>query len=176
MISIINKIKITVIPILLMINFDVQSADNININITGKVIASPCTIDNSGTYNVDFGKNVSASTLATSGSSSAWKAINITLSNCPAGTTKVTAVFSGTSDAEDNNLYANAVGSAYAKRVAIQLQDQSGTNVGNGTSLTENVSTDRIVTFPLQARLYTVNGGATPGTISSQVLFNVTYN
>lgn len=154
----------------------VSTAADVTINISGKVIASPCKIDNNGVYNIDLGQNISAATLNPANSYSTWKNFNVTLSNCPAGTTKVTASFSGTADSNNNAMYANTTGTGYAQNVAVQLQNSTtGTNTGNGSTMTVNV-TNSAATFPLQARAYSTPGSATTGNISAAVLMNMTYN
>ncbi|ENC9862337.1 type 1 fimbrial protein [Klebsiella variicola] len=151
-------------------------AADVMINVTGKVVTSPCMVDNSGIYNIDLGQNISTATLNPANSYSPWKKFNVTLSNCPAGTTKVTAVFSGTVDGNNNTMYANATGEGYAQNIAIQLQDSTaGMNVGNGATMTVNV-VNSAATFPLQARAFSTLGGATSGYISASVLINMTYN
>ncbi len=159
----------------ILISTGTMAAD-VTINVTGKVVASPCTVDNSGVYNIDLGQNISAATLNPANSYSAWKNFNVTLSNCPAGTTKVTAAFSGTADSNNSAMYANTTGTGYAQNVAVQLQNgTAGTNTGNGATMTVNVASNA-ATFPLQARAYSTPGGATPGNISAAVLMNMTYN
>ena len=151
-------------------------AADITINVSGKVVASPCTIDNSGIYNIDLGQNILAATLKQANSYSLWKVFNITLSNCPSGTTKVTATFSGTADGNNSTMYANATGTGYAQNVAIQLQNSAaGTNVGNGSTMTVDVENSN-ATFPLHARVYSAKGGGTPGNITASVMLNMSYN
>ncbi|HGM5492469.1 TPA: fimbrial protein [Serratia fonticola] len=149
----------------------------VTINITGKVTAAACTVDNSGTYTVIM-PDVTAATLNPANSSGAWKTFDVTLSNCPAGTTSVTAKFSGTVDGSDSNKYANATGASYATNVSVQLQNRSGTvaDKGNNSTMTVNVDGSKKATFDLQARPYSTTGGATVGDISSVVLMDLTYN
>lgn len=151
-------------------------AADVTINVTGKVVASPCTVDNSGVYNIDLGQNISAATLNPANSYSSWKNFNVTLSNCPAGTTKVTATFAGTADSNNTAMYANTTGTGFAQNVAVQLQNSTaGTNTGNGATMTVNVASSSAI-FPLQARAYSTPGGTTPGNIAAAVLMNMTYN
>lgn len=151
-------------------------AADVTINVTGKVVASPCTVDNNGVYNIDLGQSISSTTLSPANSYSAWKNFNVTLSACPVGTTKVTAAFSGNADSYNNTMYANATGTGYAQNVAVQLQNSSsGTNTGNGSTMTVSV-VNSAATFPLQARAYSTPGGATAGIINAVVLMNMTYN
>lgn len=151
-------------------------AADVTINVTGKVVASPCTVGNSGVYNIDLGQNISAASLNPAMSFSDWIPISVKLIDCPAGTTKVTATFSGTADSYNSAMYANATGTGYAQNVAVQLQNSTaGTNTGNGATMTVDVASNAAA-FPLQARAYSTPGGATPGNISTAVLMNMTYN
>lgn len=152
------------------------AADPVTINVTGKVIAAACTIDNNGKYDVDLGQNLSAVRLNSATPYSEWKTFNVTLSQCPAGTTKVTARFSGIENTARNDMYANAAGDGYAKNIAIELQRTTGgVNAGNGKALTVDVDSLRKATFDLQARVYGI-GGATPGNIASVVTLDFAYN
>lgn len=152
-------------------------ADPVTINITGKVTAAACTIDNSGTYNVVM-PDVTAATLSTGNTFGGWKEFDVTLSNCPAGTTSVTAKFSGTADGNDANKYANTTGAGYATNVSVQVQNRSGTvaDKGNNSTMTVNVDGSRKATFDLQARPFSTPGGATVGNIKTVALMDFTYN
>lgn len=171
-----RRLLTAITPVCLLLSTGAPAADTVTINITGKVVASPCTVDSNGTYNVNLGQNISAATLSASGSGSGWVPFDVTLSSCPSGTSSVTITFSGTPDSDDGTRYANTTGNGYAQRVAVELQDTSGSNAGNGKTLTKNVAGDKTVKFPLQARAYSAKGGVSPGNISAQVLMNLTYN
>lgn len=163
------------LPVLL-VSFAVKAAP-VTINITGKIVAAACIIDNSGSYSIDLGQTISAATMNAANSSSSWVTKNITLSNCPAGTSSVTATFSGTADSNNSAMYANATGTGYSQNVAVQLQNQTAaTNVGNGATMSATIDASRNATFPLQARAYSTPGGTTVGNISTVVLMNFTYN
>lgn len=154
----------------------VHAADT-TITINGRVIAAACTIDNSGAYTVTM-PDVTAATLNPAASSGTWKTFDVSLSNCPAGTTSVKATFDGTADGTDANKYANTTGTGYATNVAVQVQNRSGTvaDKGKNSTMTVNVDASRNATFDLQARPYSTAGGATVGNINTVVLMNFTYN
>lgn len=153
------------------------SAAPVTVTITGKVVAAACTVDNSGAYSVVM-PDVTAAVLNPANSSGAWKTFDVTLSNCPAGTSTVTAAFDGTADGLDANKYANATGTGYATNVAVQVQNRSGTIADKGKNSTMTVSIDasKNATFDLQARPYSTPGGGTVGNITTVVLMNFTYN
>ncbi|MGL5389648.1 MAG: fimbrial protein [Serratia sp. (in: enterobacteria)] len=152
-------------------------ADPVTINITGRVTAAACTIDNSSTYTVVM-PDVTAAVLNPAASYGTWKTFDVTLSNCPAGTTSVTATFDGTADGADANKYANTTGTGYATNVSVQVQNRSGTaaDKGKNSTMTATVDASRNATFDLQARPYSTAGGSTVGNISTVVLMNFTYN
>lgn len=158
---------------LLMASAGLYAADPVTLNITGNIVASPCQISSdSVTIDVDLG-NIQASTLQTAGASSSWKPININFNSCPAGTTKIIMTMHGTADtAQPNDLYAST---GTAQNVSVQLQSQVGDLLGDGKSITGNISSGAY-TFALQARALTLNGGATAGTIKSTVTADVVYN
>jgi minor fimbrial subunit len=61
-----------------------------------------------------------------------------------------------------------------ASPVAIQLQANDGVPLGNGKSLTANISEQRY-TWRLRARIYSEQGQVTPGTINSAITISMTY-
>jgi type 1 fimbria pilin len=152
-------------------------AADTTITINGKVIAAACTINNSGAYTVTM-PDVTAAVLNTANSSGTWKPFDVTLSNCPAGTSTVTAAFDGTADGADANKYANTTGTGYATNVSVQVQNRSGTiaDKGKNSNMTVSVDASRNATFDLQARPYSTMGGSTVGNITTVVLMNFTYN
>lgn len=153
----------------------VKAADTVNINITGRVVASPCVVNNGNSdLNVDLG-DIQATTLAAAGTSSALKSFNLSFTNCPAGTNSVMATFSGTTDPVAGVNYYKNTGSAANVAVAL-IQGGTGNLKGNGTSITQSVQADRTVTMPLQAKAYSSAGGAVPGTINATVVATMQYN
>ena len=143
-----------------------QAAD-ITITVNGKVVAKPCTVSTLNTT-VDLGDLYTFS-LVSAGSSSPWHSVALNLSNCPVGTSRVTASFSGTADA--TGYYKNQ---GTAGNIQLELQDDGGTTLNTGTKKEVQVSvSNQSVSFPLQVRALTVNGGATQGTI--QAVISVTY-
>ena len=144
----------------------VQVAD-VTITVNGKVVAKPCTVSTT-TATVELGDLYTFS-LVNAGSSSAWHSVALELSNCPVGTSRVTASFSGTADS--TGYYKNQ---GTAGNIQLELQDDSGNRLNTGA--TKSVVVDdasQSARFPLQVRALSVNGGATQGTI--QAVINVTY-
>lgn len=145
------------------------------LNIKGMIKASPCVVDSAGgnDISVPLGDNIKAYNLSDASSSSDWVEFTIDLKDCPITASSAIATFSGTEATESATLYENL---GDATNVQIELQSQAGTNLGNGQSMTQPVDSDNhTVTFPLQARVYSFAGGATPGSIIGTVLVNLTY-
>ncbi|MFI7784887.1 fimbrial protein [Citrobacter amalonaticus] len=145
----------------------VVQATDVTITVNGKVVAKPCTVSTT-TATVELGDLYTFS-LVNAGSSSAWHSVALELSNCPVGTSRVTASFSGTADS--TGYYKNQ---GTAGNIQLELQDDSGNRLNTGA--TKSVVVDdasQSARFPLQVRALSVNGGATQGTI--QAVINVTY-
>ena len=145
----------------------VLQATDITITVNGKVVAKPCTVSTTNA-SVDLGELYTFS-LVSAGSASAWHSTELDLSNCPVGTSRVTATFNGTADS--TGYYKNQ---GTAGNLQLELQDTSGARFNNGTSKTVAVNdATQSTRFPLRVRALTVNGGPTQGTI--QAVINVTY-
>lgn len=150
-------------------------ADPVSINITGNVVASPCTVNGSSSnLNVNLGTNIGAATLTTAASGSTLTPFNLALTACPSGTSNVTVTFSGTADTTSTTMYKNT---GTATNVAVELSQQgTGTILKNGSTLTKAVQADKTVTYALNARAYSAAGSVMPGNISAVVQANFTYN
>lgn len=155
------------------------AGDPVTLNITGTVVASPCEVSAASenmTIDLGGGKDLQTADLNAAGSNSPWVPITVSLDNCPAGTSSVTATFHGTSDAGDPaTLYSNT---GTATNVAVQLEGKSEEPYGDGktSSITIADATDGKPTWNLQTRAFSKTGGVTPGTISSVITMTFAYN
>lgn len=151
------------------------NAAPVNINITGNIIASACTVNNNlSDLNVSLGDDIQAATLEAANSGSTPKGFNLVLSACPVATRNVTVSFAGTGDTTSPTMYKST---GTATSVAVELSQQTtGTILGNGSTLTQAVQTDKTVTYALNARAYSATGSAMPGSVSAVVQANFTYN
>ena len=152
-----------------------MAADS-TITVTGNVVAAPCTVDTATkSVAIPLGDET-VTTLSKAGFGGTWsKAYNLTLSNCPTATQSVNATFSGTADTADTNGYANSAAGGPAM-VSIQLAKPGGTvYLKNGVSYGDTAIVDGAVSFPVLARMFTKNGSATPGAVSSAVSVAFTY-
>lgn len=153
-----------------MMSNAVQATD---LNITGIVIASPCTVDTSSvSQNVDFGQ-VRLTEMRAAGNATGWKPFEVKLINCPQGTTSVKVTFSGTPAPADATLFANA---GTAINVAVQLAQAANKNLvqGDGSTMTVSVDAQRSATYALAGRLISFSDTST-GTFSSVVQMGFTY-
>lgn len=173
-----NKKIITVLTAVALQSLIPQyaTAADATINVTGNVVATPCTVDTATkTLGIPLG-DVQASVLAAAGASSPWSTLyNITLSGCPSTTTKVNATFSGTADTNDTNGYKNA-GSGGSAAVSVQLAKTDGTTfLKNGASFGDTTVASGRVTMPVKARMFTKAGTVAPGAVSSAISVAFTY-
>ena len=141
--------------ILALASATIQAAD-VTITVNGKVVAKPCTVSTTNAT-VDLGDLYSFS-LMSAGAASAWHDVALELTNCPVGTSRVTASFSGAADS--TGYYKNQ---GTAQNIQLELQDDSGNTLNTAD-------------FPLQVRALTVNGGATQGTIQAVISITYTYS
>ena len=152
--------------VLAVSNPTLQAAD-VTIIVNGKVVAKPCTVSTvNATVNLG---DLFTFNLVSAGSSSPWRNVALKLSNCPIGTSRVIATFSGTADA--TGYYKNQ---GTAGNIQLELQDDGGTTLNTGAKkvvLVDDITRSAI--FPFQVRALTINGGAIQGTI--QAVINVTY-
>ena len=143
-----------------------------SISVSGKVVASPCSVD-TDTVNktVDLGP-LQRRDLQTAGEGGEWQNFDLLLTNCPAGTTRGTATLSGTPDTDDASAWKNS-GTSEKMALRIASRDHSQT-VAPGDSLDQNVNiSTRSASFPLSARMFTPQGSATAGTF--QAVMNVDF-
>ncbi|HKN02993.1 MAG TPA: fimbrial protein [Buttiauxella sp.] len=152
------------------------AGDNVNIQITGKVIASPCTTVNGGQnpLTVSLGNDIGASTLQSAGTNSTWIDFDLALTGCPSGTNNVKATFTGSPDTVDGTRWANTAASK-ALNTSVELRDKA-TNVllSNGSMLSAPVASNK-ATFNLRTAAYSAQGNAQPGDISTVILASFVY-
>ena len=149
--------------ILALASATIQAAD-VTITVNGKVVSTT-------NATVDLGDLYSFS-LMSAGAASAWHDVALELTNCPVGTSRVTASFSGAADS--TGYYKNQ---GTAQNIQLELQDDSGNTLNTGATKTVQVDdSSQSAHFPLQVRALTVNGGATQGTIQAVISITYTYS
>jgi minor fimbrial subunit len=166
---------------LLVLTSGVQQAlaEPVQVNISGKVIASPCTVDTANSnLNVNLG-DYKAAELEVAGMYSKQEGIfNIALKDCPASTRKVTATFSGTADKDEPKMFSNT-GTASGIAVKIKkLRDNwtdESINPNGGVWVADVTSITQSVNFVFSSTLYSKTGTVTPGTVNSTMQVTFTY-
>lgn len=78
------------------VNRERLRAADVTLTVNGKVVARPCTVSTVNAT-VELGDLYTFSLIG-AGSASAWHSVALDLSNCPVGTSRVKATFSGTAD------------------------------------------------------------------------------
>lgn len=147
------------------------------VNISGVVVASPCSVDTTNSdLNVNLGTNIQATSLATAGNTSTPVPFKLVVKDCPTTTTKVTASFSGTPDAAAGGRYATTSGTGMADNVAVEVaRDVSPYTLQNPGSTLDMTVVGTTATFLLRASAY-AKGTVTPGNIASVMSVDFTYN
>ncbi|MFV8868561.1 fimbrial protein [Serratia fonticola] len=160
---------------ILVLNSGLALADNVTVNVTGRVTAIPCTLDLANSdLNVNLGDNLEASDLANVGATSTPVPFKLVVNSCPTTTVNAIATFGGS---EDTGAPGRYVSSGTARNIAVEVRDTSATSAlkGPGTSMTQTINlSDRTATFDLQASIYS-KGAATGGTIASTMQVSFTY-
>ncbi|MDI7419434.1 fimbrial protein [Cronobacter turicensis] len=162
-----------------LVSLGCYAGEPVTINVTGNIISAPCTFDTSAsTLNIDLGEK-GISDLASAGAEMPYKVFSLAMKGCPAGTTKVTATFTGTDDTS------STVGNGFkntgtATNMVVQIKDNTSSDwtssFKSGDSMTVNVNTsDNTAKFDLATRAYTPTGSVNPGTINTSIVANFTY-
>lgn len=142
--------------------------------LTGNVVASPCTVDiNTVNKIVELG-TAQRRDLQTAGEGGEWQDFDLLLTQCPSGTTKVTATLSGAVDPQEPSAWKNS-GTSTNMALRIASRDRSKA-IAPGDLLDENVNlSTRSAVFLLSARMFTPQGGATAGTFQSVMNVDFTW-
>ncbi|WP_171863734.1 fimbrial protein [Enterobacter kobei] len=150
------------------------SANSVNIDITGTVVASPCVVNgDSPSLAVKLGDNIQADSLATAGSATNWTNFTLAITNCPASTSSFSVTFGGTADT-DTNYYKNT---GTATNLKLELTDETtNTAYKSGATLQNVAISSSTHAYDLKMRARAVsNGNVMPGTIIGQAQATFTY-
>lgn len=152
-----------------------QAGDNVSIEVTGKVVASPCTINPDDVVKkIDVGDAIPAK--EGTGAMASAQDITITLTKCPSGTSSVTATFSGTpAETLPDFIYANSATDGAAANVGIVLQRTSTQGLGNGKTYKLDIVSGVDPVFNMQVYPYSL-GNSMPGNISVSIVMALEYN
>ncbi len=150
------------------------SANSVNIDINGTVVASPCVVNgNQSSLQVKLGDTIQADSLAASGSVTNWSDFTLALTSCPASTSSFSVTFSGDTDTDVPTNYKNT---GTATNLSLELTTGDGTTkLSNGTAL-NNVAIPSTHAYNLAMRARAVSkGNVIPGSIIGQVQATFTY-
>ena len=150
----------------------VQAAD---INLSGTVVASACTVDTGTKEQTVTFDQARAVDYTKVGNTSEWQDFELALSGCPLSTTQVTALFSGNADNDDGTKFANAQGSATGMALQIMTRDHLKEIPPAGKLAVTIDGDSRRAVFPLSARMYTPTGLVTAGEFKTIVQLTFTY-
>lgn len=144
-----------------------------NLQISGTLVNHPCKVvfDENDTIYIDLGDNILDYVLSKPGSASPWIDFDIFFSDCPANSYHIIVTFHGTTDSS-NTYYVNT---GTAQNVGIELDRRNvGWQFPDGQSAWVDIINGE-GDLDLAARLFSVKGGATPGTINSTVTVSIEY-
>lgn len=144
------------------------------LNLSGTVVASPCTIDTDTVDKLVQFQSLQRMDLVTAGAGGEWQDFALQLSNCPMGTQQVTVTFLGAADDDDTTAWKN---NGTATQVALRLTNNLHSTIYSKGS-TQQVNVDTLTgkaTFPLSARIFTPTGNAGAGTFRSVVNLDFTW-
>lgn len=163
-----TRINTALLAVILMFNGILSAnAADVTITVNGRVVAKPCTVS-TPSATVDLG-DLFAFDFVQAGSGSAWYPVTLNLTDCPIGTSRVTATYTGITDS--TGYYKNQ---GDAINLQLELQDTSGNNLNNGKTQTVQVDDSaQSASMPLRVRALSVNGNAEQGSI--RAVINVTY-
>ncbi|WP_010431823.1 fimbrial protein [Enterobacter mori] len=157
-----------------MLMLPLLSFADASLTLSGNVVASPCTIDTDTVNKTVVLGSLQRIDLRTAGEGGEWQDFDLLLTNCPAGTSNVTALLSGTVDSQDATAWKNS-GTSGNMALRIASRDHA-TAYAPGSSLQQSVNiSSRSVSFPLSARMFTPQGSATPGTFQSVMNVDFTW-
>lgn len=149
------------------------------LSVSGNVVASGCDVD---TGSVDQKVKIgtfSAKDFPTVGSTSAFKAMNIDLSNCYGKLTSIQVKFTGVPDADDPTLLAltdTGSGGTMASGIGVELLDNGGKTIPFNTNSPQTFELDEgNNTLSFLLRYKSTRYPVTSGEASAVMYFDLTY-
>ena len=169
-----NKVLSSTLVAGLLLSHGAALAAPVTINVTGNVVASPCTISSASvTQNIDLGNGSDITVLTAPDGWTEYRPVQIKLTGCPTGTSTATLTFEGTPDADyPSDMYANA---GTAANWAVSLLTEDYGDLGNGLSYTKNVVSGA-VDFNMVTRARNKGPGFATGSIKATVTASIAYN
>lgn len=155
-------------------------ADKVTLNLSARISAAPCTVSPVlvAGQPVSLGILSSADFQSSGSVAPDWNDFTLELSNCPPGTSRVTAKFGGTRDRYEPALFANTASVDPASNMAVQVSKQSNHSelISHNSLMIANVdAATGSAAFPLSARMKSPLGKAVRGTVSTVMTVDFTY-
>lgn len=146
-------------------------ADSVTVNISGNVVASPCTVESASPLSVVL-PDILASDLSANGKVGTKVPFELKLKDCPANTAKVTATYGGTASTLSPNSFKNT-GTATA--LVLLVMDDAGGIIYPNTTRTATVDTKKqTAAFKQTVQIY-AKGAVQPGTVIGNIVVSFTY-
>ncbi|ELJ2969864.1 fimbrial protein SthD [Salmonella enterica] len=155
-----------------------NTADAVDINVTGLIYADPCTVTVPDT--LSLGQYARAD-IAVAGGNTATIPFTIKMTNCPATTTKAAISFNGVPYPDPNYasaIYANSAANP-AQDLGLQLFNLDGkslVNLANNVTYTVDINSNtHEANLPVATRMYTPYGKVTAGDFTSVVTITIAW-
>jgi len=149
------------------------------INFTGEIIDSACTVVNglSNPLDVSLGK-VAKSAFTGSGSTTSTTRFSIQLKDCPETVTSAAVTFGGTPDGGNSNVLAVTTGTGTATGIGIQLLNKTENPLSLYTASAGYTLTSGTTTNDLEfgARYIQTGSSITAGPANAVSTFTIVYN
>jgi major type 1 subunit fimbrin (pilin) len=148
------------------------------VNFTGEIIDSACTVVNSvaSPLDVQLGK-VAKSAFTKAGDKTAATKFTLQLTGCPDTVSSATVKFDGTSLDGDNSILALTQGTGVATGVGIQLSDDSNTVLPLfAESKAYSLQSTGTNNLDFVARYISTAADVTPGLANATANFSINYN
>lgn len=159
-------------PVMLMLSPLPSVAAETSLGVSATVTAGACIWV--ATPDVDLG-SFHSSGFTTAGSASDWVGFNVSLSQCPATTQTVTVTLGGTADPTYQQYYKN-LGDSTRVVIDVVSDNDAATQLPVGKKLTVNVEqAAHTATFPMKARMFSPQGGATEGSVVGLIELTFSY-
>lgn len=153
------------------------STSNGNVNFTGHIVDTPCTVSSeSANLAVDLNE-VKASVFTQAKDKSVDKDFQIDLLNCSTSTLKTASVafVSGAHDSNDSTLLAVSGPSPVATGVGIEITNNDGTAIPMGTASSDFGLVDGANSLYFKAHYKSTTGTVTAGSANASTDFQITY-
>lgn len=164
-----TKTTARLLGVLLLLFFSLPTfAQDLTVRFNGRFQSGTC---NFSVPNADLGSY--QATSFTGSTSTPWRTVTITSSNCTSDITNIHMRFSGVADSNNSNYF--AVRNTTATGVAIELNNGGLRVVPNVTTLNWSRAVTG-VSYSVLARFVQTRPTLTSGTVSTPITINFTYN